>query len=166
MCDSMPIDNVEGIWVYPDDNVTVFVVRKPQNSLSSPLEYDLIVVETPDCNLDPGESIGTLTAGADSKKFSLDLFSERKKGVLTKSRTCTATLSSDGESMSLKMPDSGFKLRLNLNPGVLMPKLWRSLFRISTSGSNRSTPQGLRGMIKIYPSYDGNGSSRRQPRYL
>ncbi|MDE6578041.1 MAG: hypothetical protein K2J82_06840 [Muribaculaceae bacterium] len=167
-CDALPLDAIEGIWVYPDDNVTVLVRRLPKPSSTSSLqEYQLMVVESPDCRLEPGDVIGTLSASPEPSKFTLNLSTERKNGVFSNSQTCTATLSKDAETMILSREKSKFRLRININPNTLLPTLWKSLLRFGISvGSNGEKNQPAPGMVKIYPSYDGNGSSRRKPRYL
>ncbi len=166
ICDSIPLDNLEGVWIYPEDNVTVLVLKNESPTLSSLPTYEISVVESSDCNVNPGELIGKITPTTDPKKYTVELLTERKGLDLLKPKTCVATLSSDGDALTLRHSSSKFKLRLNLNPSILLPKLWRSIIRIGASSSGKESDNAPEGMIKIYPSYDGNGSSRRQPRYL
>ncbi|MDE6772767.1 MAG: hypothetical protein K2J49_09210, partial [Muribaculaceae bacterium] len=84
--------------------------------------------------------------------------------ILSNPRSCIATLSKDGETIILDKEEKSLKLRFSLNPSILLPKMWR-IVRIGTSTSKpKANPPA--GMVRIYPSYDGNGSSRRSPRYL
>lgn len=165
ICDSSALDNLEGIWIYPDDNVTVTVFRNDSRQQYSLPEYDITVVHSPDCSLSPGERIGRISATHDVRRFDVELYTERKGLSFMKPKNCSGTLSSEGDMLTLRHDAPRFRLRLNLNPTTLLPRLWKSMLRISGStrdGNDNSTS----GMIKIYPSYDGNGSSRLQPRYL
>lgn len=166
ICSSLPLDNLEGVWLYPEDKVTVLILRKDNFSASLPV-YEISVVESDDTNLLPGEVIGNIESTAESGKYKITLFTERTKNILQKSNSCTASLSKDTDALILKGNKSNkLKLRLNLNVTRLLPNFWRFV-RISTNtGSNSSSSETPVGMVKLYPSYDGNGSSRRQPRYL
>lgn len=166
ICDSLPLDNIEGIWLYPSDNVSVLVLRKDMVAATSLPEYEIRVLESSDCNLLPGECIGNIYSTSDAKKFSIELFTERKGLNLLKPKTCTAILSNDCDVLTLRHSSSKYRLRLNLNPSALLPNLWKSMIRIGTSSSVKDSESIHNGMIKTYPSYDGNGSLRRYPRYL
>ena len=77
-----------------------------------------------------------------------------------------ATLSKDGDAFLFKRQKSPVKVRMNVNFSRLLPGFWKMLSTgISTNGSNAST-EAPAGMVKVYPSYDGNGSSKRKIRYL
>lgn len=164
ICDSITPEGPEGIWIYPDDNVTVLVLESPPISPTSLPSYIISVVESTDCILEPGDFLGTLFATPDTGKYRLELFTQRKNGVLSKPGSCLASLSDDGETIIIKKDKSGLKFRFSINPYTLLPKMWRIL-RIGASHSS-SKNEIPAGMVKIYPSYDGNGSSRRSPRYL
>lgn len=166
ICDSLDLRAPEGIWVYPDDNVTVLVARETTVSPTSLPSYSISVVETTDCTLRPGDTIGELISSPDPKKFTMRLFSERKKGVFSKPRECQVTLGNEGETLILgRESKKGLRFRFSINPNTLLPKMWRILrFGVSTNQSKGE--EAPVGMVRIYPSYDGNGSSRRAPRYL
>lgn len=167
ICDSMPLEDPEGIWIYPEDNVTVLVLKELPTSPTSLPSYTISVVETTDCSLKPGDVIGRLHASPARAKYSLELFTERKNNVLSKPKRCLAEVTDNGETIILKRDKSGFKIRFSFNPSTLLPRLWKSVLRIGTSKSNSaSSVEPPVGMVKIYPSYDGNGSSRRSVRYL
>ena len=166
-CDSTAIEDPEGIWIYPEDGVTVFIKRKNTLSQSSLPIYEIRVVDTSDVRLHPGDIIGTLSALPERKKFEVALFTERGPSGLFKSKTILATLSDEGETMVLKREKGKFNLRFTFNPSTLLPKLWRMVRMNASAGNSSSSSQSPAvGMVKIYPSYDGNGSSRRRPRYL
>lgn len=167
LCDSLPLRGPEGVWIYPDDNVTVLVTEIETDGTSTLPLYRLTVVETYDCNLNPGDEIGTLQASPDQYKYTLTLFTNRKNGILSNPQPCLATLSKEGDTMILEREKSKIKLRVNFNPSTLLPTLWKSLMRFGISiGDGTKKKEAPTGMVKIYPSYDGNGSARRGPRYL
>jgi hypothetical protein len=159
-CDTHSLDNVEGIWEFVDDNVAVMAIKET-NSITSP--YLLIVVDSHDAFTACGEELGRLRPSADASIFTLTLFTKRSGLQLIKPRDCVATLSKEKNAFTLSANTRG-KLSFKINITSLLPRLWRFI-RISTDGgeSHKSAPHGL---IKTYPSYDGNGSSRLAPRYL
>lgn len=167
ICDDLPLESVEGIWIYPEDNVTVMILQDNSiNKNTSFPEYVISVVETTDARLHPGNIIGRIRASADSKTFNIELATEKKNNLLLKPKTCIATLGNDGDTFIFKKGKTGLKGRLSLNFNRLLPGFWKVVSSgISTAFGDQSLEAPV-GMIKIYPSYDGNGSSRRKPRYL
>lgn len=163
-CDSMPLQSPEGIWIYPEDGVTVLITREKKISQSQLNSYSIRVIESADTRLRPGDIIGLLAATPESNKFEVQLYTERKNNILFKPKTILAQLSNEGETMILKKDKAKLNFRLTFNPSILLPNMWR-IIRLNTSTNNSSAATAI-GMVKIYPSYDGNGSSRRQPRYL
>lgn len=166
ICSSLPLETVEGIWFYPDDKVTVMILkdnRKVQGS--APSTYTISVVETSDARLHPGDVLGSLTMTAETGTFKIELATEKKNNLLLKPKSCLASLGKDGDTLMIKKGKTGLKGRLNLNFNRLLPGFWKIVSSgISfLGGNNVNMPTG---MIKIYPSYDGNGSSRRETRYL
>ena len=167
ICDSAALSAPEGIWLYPDDNVTVLVLRKDISSPSALPEFELSVIETTDVSLRPGERIGSLHSTADPRKFTMRLFTDRRKGVLSKPESCIVTLGNDSETLMLpKKKKSKLRIRYSLNPASLLPKMWRIVRFGISSGNGTDNEQAPVGLVKIYPSYDGNGSSKRDIRYL
>lgn len=164
-CDSVPLQSPEGIWIYPEDAVTVLITVRKLLSQSVLPTYDIRVIDTSDSRLRPGDILGILTATPENNKFEVQLFTERKNDLLLKPKTILAQLSNEGETMILKKEKSKISLRFSFNPSTLLPKMWR-IIRLNTSTSGNASVNPVIGMIKIYPSYDGNGSSRRQIRYL
>lgn len=166
ICDELPLENVEGIWLYPDDKVTVLILNDrdnfPDNRFPS---YIISVVETSDARLLPGETIGKLTSTAETGVYKIELSTEKKNDLLLKPKSCLATLSKDNDSFMIKKQKVPFKGRLNFNFNRLLPGFWK----IVSTGVSLNGTQGVSipvGMVKLYPSYDGNGSSRRKVRYL
>lgn len=144
---------IEGLWTYPEDDATVIIYRSNDRKGI----YDIHVVEAADCSLHPCDRIGELSSSADPDKYNLKLFTNIRKGILCLPQSATATYSESKESLSVKKSS----VKFNFNPTRLLPYFWRIV-----SVSFRSKEPAPEGMIKIYPSYDGNGSTRRGPRYL
>lgn len=154
LCDKTDLLPIEGLWTYPHDDVTVLVMRSAEKKGV----FDIYVVEAADCSLSPGMKLGELTSTAEPDKFTLSQFTGIKRGLLSAPRTATATFSENKESLTVK---GGNSLRIRFNPTKLLPTFWRL-----ASFSVKAGEQVPEGMIKVYPSYDGNGSSKRAPRYL
>lgn len=166
ICSGLPLDNVEGIWVYPDDKVTVLILNDNTGGSNRLESYSITVVETSDASLHPGEEIGRLMATADEKTFRIELATEKNNELLLKPKSVMATLSKDGDTFLIKRQKSPIKGRLNFNFNRLLPGFWKIVSTgITTNGQGNSVQVPV-GMVKIYPSYDGNGSSRRRVRYL
>ncbi|MCH5229553.1 MAG: hypothetical protein J1F12_06115 [Muribaculaceae bacterium] len=166
ICSELPLESIEGIWLYPEDKVTVLILQNPGSDVNGSPYYDISVVSTSDANLNPGDLIGNLQATADMNVYRFELFTEKKNDYLLKPKSCLATLSKDGETFLIKKQKSPFKGRLNLNFNRLLPGFWKIISTgLSTSGNNMAIEPPV-GMIKVFPSYDGNGSSRRKIRYL
>ncbi|MCH5224654.1 MAG: hypothetical protein J1D77_01595 [Muribaculaceae bacterium] len=166
ICQELPLENLEGIWVYPDDNVTVLILNDHEESMQRFPSYTISVVETADSRLRRGDKIGKLFATAQENVYRIELSTERKNDLLLKPKSCLATLSSNGDAFIIKKQKLPFKSRLNLNFSRLLPGFWKIVstgISPSSGGPSVSPPVGL---VKIFPSYDGNGSSRRKIRYL
>lgn len=154
MCDTLPLTGPEGIWKFDADKVTVLILRDEMNSE----RWNITVVESDDTALRGGDLIGWLESTTDPRKYRLNLFTTRKRGTLCKPGSCSAILSEQHESLRIERT----KLKITFNPLGFLPHFWRSI-RVKVSNPAKELPEG---MIRIYPSYDGNGSSRRKPRYL
>lgn len=143
--DAIPIESVEGIWEYPLDEVTVLIRR----SRKSKGEYVMTVLEAFDTRLKTGDTIGILQKSAESKRFILRQYTERKGNVLSGLQNFNAELADNGESLIIR---ASSKVSFRLNPWRLLPRFLQ-LVRISTT-SDKSPGTGLR---RIYPSIDGEG---------
>ena len=167
LCDELPLETIEGIWLYPDDNVTVLILNDQTDQGRNVFpSYSISVVDTSDARLHPGEVIGNLRATPELNVFKIELSTEKKNDLLLKPKSCLANLSKEGDTFTIKKQKAPFKGRVNLNFNRLLPRFWKIVsVGINQSGTGNSVSPPI-GMIKIYPSYDGNGSSRRKIRYL
>lgn len=153
-CDGNVLQPIEGIWEYPDDNTRVLI--SSDNTVAG--TYSLKVLSTPDCRLNPGDVIGRLYPSIDARQYRLEQWTRKEDFKFIKPTDCTATLSSDGESIRVKAA----KFKFKINPTTLLPRFWR-IVRISVSNPVDDLPAGL---VKIYPGYDHNGSLKRKNRIL
>lgn len=154
LCDAMPLSGPEGIWRFDADKVSVLILKDADKTG----RWNITVVESDDVALRAGDVIGWLEESTDTKKFKLNLFTGRKRGKLCTPLCCMAVYSEKDESLRIERS----KLKLTINPLGFLPYFWRSI-RVKVDDPGRELPKG---MIRIYPGYDGNGSSRREPLYL
>ena len=166
ICSQLPLENVEGVWIYPEDKVTVMILNDNEESTGQLPTYSISVVETSDARLHPGDIIGKLYATADENAYKIELSTEKKNDLLLKPKSCIANLSKDGDTFLIKKQKAPFKGRLNFNFNRLLPGFWKIVSTGISQSNNSSSLQPPVGMIKVFPSYDGNGSSRRKIRYL
>lgn len=138
-CDRTELIGPEGIWQFPDDETTVLIRRSPR-SLS---KFEIFVIETTDCRLNPGDKLGELQRSADTSKFKLNLYTHRKTGILTDSHSCSAELKEDGDAFIMQPR----KLKISLRTMWFLPRFWRSL-RIDIDNPSDRLPYGL---IRLYP---------------
>lgn len=158
-CDTRPIDNLEGLWSFPDDNVLLFIKKSScPTDYSGKYQYSIIVVEAEDQYLAPGQVIGYLSITPDTDVFRMWLFTEIISGFPAVPQECVATLVEDGQGLSFRKKEH----RVKINPLGILPNFWK-IIKVQTSDPLKNIPKGF---VKIYPSYDGNGSMPNVPRYL
>lgn len=153
-CEQNPLQPIEGIWEYPQDNTRVLIKSDEETSGA----YTMIVISTPDCRIQPGDIIARLLPTTDTRQFRMQQAYSKDKSIMKYTPDCGAILSTDGESIRVKTK----KLKFKVNPSIILPRFWR-LVRISVDNPVEDLPAGL---IKIYPGYDHNGSLRRKIRIL
>lgn len=166
ICDELPLENVEGVWLYPDDKVTVMILKDMEESRNKFPAYTIRVVDTSDARLHPGEEIGRLYSTAQENVYKIELVTEKKNELFLKPKSVLANLSKDGDTFIIKKQKPPFKGRLNLNFNRLLPGFWKIVSAGISGTGLGNNPEPPVGMVKVYPSYDGNGSSRRKVRYL
>lgn len=155
-CDSRILDNVEGIYLFPEDNVKVLVRRTDLREKGK--DYEILVIDSDDCRLESGQLIGYLGVTIDPERFRMKLFGSKQLGHTVNAAVCSARLKRDGEIMEIESRG----MKTSLNPLAFLPGL-RRLLNIRIKDPSSDLPVG---MIKIYPGYDGEGSLKSNPRYL
>ncbi len=138
-CDSAPLDAAEGIWEFPEDETTVLIKRVP-NTRS---DYSLILLHTPDCRFQPGDTIGKMKMSNDKDKFMLNLRMSMDKSPLSNYRECAAVLDSKKGVLRIKP----MKLKLSFRTMWFLPKFWRSV-KVGMDNPAGELPVGLR---RVYP---------------
>lgn len=143
LTDCIGVDELEGVWEYPGDDIIVFIRRDARKSH----QYNITVVESADVRLRPGQLLGTLTDSAVGGDYSMRLYTGVTNGVLAKAMRCHAQLSSDGGSLLTDTPD----LKLKISAGMVLPLFWRRL-RVSVRPDIDDPSDKIKeGMRRLYP---------------
>lgn len=158
-CDVNPLDKLEGLWVYPDDGVLLWICKVEETTdISAKYPYQIIVVKSEDQYVSPGQVIGYMSITPDPEKFRMWLYSDVSHNKLIKPKECAATIMEDGYSLAFTSKER----KIRINPLGLLPRLWR-IVKMQTDNPVDKLPEGF---VKVYPGYDGNGSMLHIPRYL
>lgn len=149
---------LEGIWYYPNEDMTLAIERWERES-SPKIGYRMLLIASDDLELLPGTVIGYIEASAVDNKYRMWLYSQRNKVTLCGPLECVATLSNDASSLTFDPPHWEVKVRVNF--ARFLPSLFRGLSVIPHVEQER-LPVGFK---KIFPA-DGNGSKFNKVRYL
>lgn len=149
ICDSLPLEGPEGIWLYPDDHVTVLVTHQERTAPTSFTAYDIRAVQSDDGRIAPGDLLGTLTATATPGLYLLEIATSICDSRPLRTQRVQVKTADAGNSLILTKGGPKLNFRISLSPNTLLPGLWK-IFRISGSlkgGSDKVPP----GMVRIYP---------------
>ncbi len=156
--DAYGAGGLDGIWEYPGDGIIVMITADQRERY----RYNVTVIESDDVRLKPGMLIGTLTESAQNGKYRLSLYTSVKHGLPARLSDCLATLSKDNQSLIVE----SLKVKVRVGGSTILPVFWNKLrlsLRINVNNPLDKLPDGMR---RIYPAYDGNGSSPYKPRTL
>lgn len=153
-CDEKPLSGVEGIWQFPLDGIIVSIFRNNEKDN----DFTIRILQSDNSMLKPGQIVGQMMETASSGRYILYLYSDLRKGQLRRSQKCLALYNENKESLMIQKR----KYKISFNPLGFLPYFWRSI-RIKKNDPANSEAEGL---IKVYPGYDYNGSTRRRLRYL
>ena len=154
--DETDMQPLEGIWYYPNEEMTVGIERyKGHHNVG----YRIILLESPDINLVPGTVIGYIAGSAVDNKYQLWLYSQRDKVTLIKPLQCVATLNATATTLTFDPPRWKVKVRVNI--ARFLPTLFNGV-SIIPSKEGETLPVGFR---KIYPE-GGDGNPFNRIRYL
>ena len=154
--DETDMQPLEGIWYYPDEEMTLGIERyKGRHNIG----YRIILLESPDINVMPGTVIGYIASSAVDNKYRLWLYSQRDHVTLMKPLECVATLNSAATTLTFDPPHWKVKVRVNI--ARFLPSLFNGVSIIPEKVEER-LPQGFR---KIYPE-GGEGKPFNRIRYL
>ncbi len=156
-CHEAPLDRIEGIWEFPEDNTAVLIRLSDQRKR----KYDLIVITTPDCRLNPGEKIGEMTGSVDPDKFHLSLFTTRRDGLLSDPGNCMAIFNENDGSLRVEKR----KFKISLRNARYLPNFWKmlSIFRFSSDNPVEKLPTGL---TRLFPNPYSDKIEKGFPKYL
>ena len=154
--DESDLQPLEGIWYYPNEEMTLGIERYKGNHN---IGYRIILLESPDISLVPGTVIGYIARSAVDNKFQLWLYSERSRTTLKKPMECVATLSNKATTLTFEPPHWKVKVRVNI--ARFLPTLFQGVSIIPEKKEER-LPVGFR---KIYPE-GGDGNPFNRIRYL
>lgn len=96
-CDTCPIDKLEGLWAFPDDEILLWI-KKCSDAVeySKRFQYQVIAVEAEDQYIVPGSIIGYLSITPDADQYRMWLFTDCHNNIFSKPQDCVATLIEDG----------------------------------------------------------------------
>lgn len=153
-CDNKTIDDLEGIWEFPDDETDVMICRSQWEKHS----YDIIVLSSPDCRLGAGSVIGHASRSADANKFKVSLYTRISSDAFSMPGDCLGELSADGSSLMFHPK----KIKFSLRSISILPKFWR-MIRVKV---DNPLDRLARGLVKIYPSGAGKRDGFDAPIYF
>ena len=154
--DETDMQPLEGIWYYPNEEMTVGIERyKGKRNIG----YRIILLESPDINLVPGTVIGYIASSAVDSKYQLWLYSQRDRVTLIKPLECVATLNAAATTLTFDPPH--WKVKVRVNVARFLPTLFNGVSIIPERVGER-LPVGFR---KIYPE-GGDGNPFNRVRYL
>lgn len=154
--DETDMQPLEGIWYYPNEEMTVGIERFKGNHN---IGYRIILLESPDINLVPGTVIGYIASSAVDNKYQLWLYSQRDRVTLIKPLECVATLNAAATTLTFDPPH--WKVKVRVNVARFLPTLFNGVSIIPERVGER-LPVGFR---KIYPE-GGDGNPFNRVRYL
>ncbi len=155
---TLPLSPIEGIWEYPADETSLIILKSRHDKG----HYDIYLLESVDCSLHPGMNVGQIEESADKTQFSIKLKTKLNKGLLTSPLPCSGKLSGNSDILYIKSP----KIKVSFTPSLFLPTLMKVLrlgFRVRTESPADKVPDGI---IKTFPTFDGNSPASSSPRYL
>ena len=149
---------LEGIWYYPDELITLCIER--YKLPSSNIEYRIILLDSEDLSLLPGTVVGYAARSAVANEFDMWIYTQHSSFTLINPHRCVGELSADYSTLKLRQTELKVKIRVNF--AQFLPTIFRGV-SVVPQVNTESVP---RGMTKIYPALDDNGTPWRGIRYL
>lgn len=145
-CDSMDLQPIEGLWYYPEEEMTVMIERCEGAKLPEAQDYRIVLVDSEDVSLLPGTVIGYCKPTAEVRKYKVWIYGEQKLSILENLQACLGELSEDASLMLIKRNE--VKMRVRMNFTRFLPTLLNGLSVTATNSNDVKFPDGFR---KIYP---------------
>ena len=114
---------MEGIWYYPNEEMTLGIERIETNSHDE--RYRIILLGSTDAHLLPGTVIGYLQASAVSRKWQLWLYTERDRLTLYQPMSTVATLNANATELTFDRPH--WKVKVRVNFARFLPSIFRGV---------------------------------------
>ena len=108
------LDDLEGLWSYPDENMTVAIERIGNN------DYRMIVAETDNESVDCGTVMGYLTTTAKQSRLKMVLYSVIDGDLLTTPQNCVA----DFKNGTIIIKRKKLKMDLSVNLVRFLPSVF------------------------------------------
>lgn len=148
-------DNLEGVWYYPEEDMTLVIERLAGERNSKSVVYQIVVCECEDLTVDIGSIAGYLETTAVPEEFKLWLYSGFDGDLLAYPIECLATMTGDNQTLKIAKP----KIRASVSVNIM-----------------RFFPSIFGGGIRIYPHIDNpkatpgfirwNDKTKKKPIYF
>ena len=145
-CDAMDLQAIEGIWYYPEEEMTVMIERCDDSKPLEYRDYRMVLVSADDLSLLPGTVIGYCKPTVSAEVYKMWIYAEQNYSVLENLQMCKATVNADGDEIIVERSKTDFKVRVNFSR--FLPRLLSGI-SVSTSGVEKvEVPEGFR---RVYP---------------
>ena len=157
-CDAMDLQTIEGIWYYPDEDMTVMIERCDDSKPLEYRDYRMVLVSSDDLSLLPGTVIGYCKPTVSAQVYKMWIYAEKKDSVLENLLMCKATVNAVGDEITVERSKVDLKVRVNFSR--FLPRLLGGISVTTTGVDNVEVPEGLR---KVYPK---SAKQKKEVRYL
>lgn len=147
LCDSLPLDGIEGIWSIPGEDNLLLLIRRDNSSSS--VTYKLTCVRTGDISIAPGTLLGTLSPTVSKNTFRLSMLKHPESPAHKGTTAFVAKISPDATALEFSKRDAS----VSVNPLAMIPYL-RRILRFNINDPMRKIPKGY---VKIYPRLPHSG---------
>lgn len=136
------LDDIEGIWHYPDERLTLVVERIIDSPMAT---YRMAVVDSDNKALDRGLVVGYIQTTAQKNRLRLWLYSLSDDELLSHPVECIADIDKDGY---IRIHKKKLKFRVSVNLSRFLPSVFGGVRIYPYIHDNESVNPG---MVKIWP---------------
>lgn len=153
--DRQSCDDLEGIWEFSKEQMTLAIMRNEDPLTSPQYAYRILVIESVDMLVEPGTILGYIEQ-ITPRKMTMRLYALRGEDSLSLPMNCNADVSDNQSTIDITPVNVKIMLRINLM------RLLPSIFGGLTVTAEPNMPAAKVGMRKIYPTaYNSNLQSIR-----
>ena len=145
-CDATDLQPIEGVWYYPEEEMTVVIERCEGAKMPESQDYRIVLVDSEDMSLMPGTVVGYCRPTADASKYKVWIYGEQKLHILENLQACLGELNEEASLLTIKRNE--VKLRVRVNFTRFLPTLLKGVSVSATGVDKVKFPEGFR---KIYP---------------